>query len=311
MPVERAAVVGTGTMGPGIAEMFALGGSRTLLCGRTEGAVASGLRRARLAGANLARFGLVPAERVAEAEGRLSGSTDLETAAQADFVVETIVENMEAKKECFGRLDRAAPEGAILVTNTSGLSITEIASATTRPGRVAGMHWWNPPHLVPLVEVVCGEGTSAETAAEVAAVSRSLGKVPVVVRKDVPGFIANRLQYALLREAANIVGQGIATAEDVDLAMRAGPGLRYAALGPLETADFIGLDVVADVMDYLLAALSAASETPAPVAELVKSGRLGAKSGQGFYDYSGQAPEDLLTQRDAKLAKLLAAGFGT
>jgi len=311
MPAQRAAVIGTGTMGPGIAEVFALGGWEVALCGRSGERVESGLSRARLAGTNLEKFGLTAPGGAAAAAERLRGTTDLESAvAEADFVVETIVEDIAAKQDCFERIARAARPEAILTSNTSGLSITEIASVAARPERVAGMHWWNPPHLVPLVEVVCGERTGRETADAVTAAARALGKRPVLVRQDVPGFIANRMQYALLREAADIVGRGIASAEDVDLAMRAGPGLRYAALGPLETADFIGLDVVGRVMEYLLPALNPSLRTPALVTDLARSGKLGSKTGAGFYDYPERREAELLTERDAKLARLLKAGFG-
>jgi 3-hydroxybutyryl-CoA dehydrogenase len=311
MKARRVVVAGTGTMGPGIAEVFALASCEVALWGRREESVRRGLERARCAGASLERLGRIPAGRADEAAERLTGGTDLEAAAaDADFLVETIVEDLAAKQDCFRRLDRAAPDAALLVSNTSGLPITEMASATGRPERVAGMHWWNPPHLIPLVEIVCGDRTSEETADAVAAVARDLGKLPVTVRKDVPGFLGNRLQYALLREAARLVEEGVASAEDVDRAMRAGPGLRWAALGPLEVADFIGLDVVAGVMDYLLPELHPGLTTPAGLAEMAAAGRHGLKTGAGFYDYSGRPADGMLAERDAKLARLLDAGFG-
>ncbi|MFW6107964.1 MAG: 3-hydroxyacyl-CoA dehydrogenase family protein [bacterium] len=311
MDERRAVVIGTGTMGPGIAEMFALGGFRTALCGRSTASVDAGLAAARGAGENLARFGLAAPDAVGAAHDRLGGTTDLAAGvAGAGIVVESIIEDLAAKQSCFEKADRAAPPDALLATNTSGLSITEIASATARPRRVAGMHWWNPPHLVPLVEVVRGEQTGDQTTDALVDIARTLGKCPVVVRRDVPGFIANRLQYALLREAAHIVGEGIASPEDVDRAMRAGPGFRYAALGPLEVADFIGLDLVDAIMEYLLPALSVDCETPAAVARRARSGRHGVKTGGGFYPYAGRSGDDVLTARDEKLARLLQAGFG-
>jgi 3-hydroxyacyl-CoA dehydrogenase len=316
MTVRTAAVIGTGTMGPGIAQVFALAGVETTLCGRSDASVASGLARARFAGENLARFGLANADAGA---ADIAGSTDRDAAAAgADVVVESIAEDLAAKRELFERLGGAARPDAILATNTSGLRITEIAERTARPERVVGMHWWNPPHLVPLVEVVRGERTGDATVERTAALCRRLGKTPVVVNRDVPGFLANRLQYALLREAANIVEQGIATAADVDAAMRAGPGLRWAALGPFEVADLIGHDVIRDILAYLLPALEGGGpgegtgrgEAESFFARLAKEGRLGVKSGGGIYDYAGRSAEELLTERDAKLAALLKAGFG-
>lgn len=309
--IERVVVIGTGTMGHGIAEVCALGGLETVLCGRTDASVEQGLERARQAGARLEALGLLEPGRAEAAQKRLSGTTDLDSAAQnTNLVIESIPEHLGLKQRCFKRLDRSAPADAILTTNTSGLSITAIASATARPERVVGMHWWNPPHLMPLVEVISGEQTDEQVAVEITALARQLGKLPVRVRKDAPGFIGNRLQFALLREAAYIVEQGIASPEDVDRAMRASLGLRYAALGPFETADFTGLDVVRSVMDYLLPDLSRAEAAPAPVARLAEAGCLGVKSGAGFYDYTGRTREELVAARDAKLAKLLRAGFG-
>ncbi len=310
MASHRVVVVGTGTMGPGIATVCALGGLQTVLCGRTDASVAQGLDRARQAATLLEAHGLLDAGRAEAAHERLSGSTDADAAAAADLVIESIPENLALKRRCFARLDRSAPADAILATNTSVLSITAIASATARPGRVVGMHWWNPPHLLPLVEVIPGEHTDDAVAAAIAELCRRLGKTPVRVRKDAPGFIGNRLQFALLREAAHIVEQDIASPEDVDLAMRTSLGLRYAALGPFETADFTGLDVVRSVMNYLLPDLSRAEQTPAPVARLADAGKLGAKTGAGFHDYAGRTREELAAARDVKLAKLLRAGFG-
>jgi 3-hydroxyacyl-CoA dehydrogenase len=311
MAVEQALVIGTGTMGPGIAQVLAMGGYDTVLCGRTDESVAAGLERARLAAANLLKAGLASAAEVDAAARRLSGSTDLEdAAANAGVIVESVVESIEVKRECFRRLDAAAAADAVLATNTSGLRITDIAAGLERPGRVAGMHWWNPPYLMPLVEVVSGERTAPETVETVVNIARDLGKEPVVVRQDVPGFIGNRLQYALLSEAVRLVETGVASAEDVDRAMRSGPGLRYAALGPLEAADFIGLDVVADIMSYLLPALHASLSTPGLLKELVREGKLGSKSAGGFYDYTDESEAERLGQRDERLAELLRAGLG-
>jgi 3-hydroxybutyryl-CoA dehydrogenase len=329
---ETATIIGTGTMGPGIAAMFALAGIQTTLCGRSDGSVERGLARARLAVENLDRFGLldVGPERRGGAAGLLVGSTDLSRAvADAGIVVESIAEDLAAKQALFARLGELARPDATLATNTSGLRISEIAATAARPQRIVGMHWWNPPHLVPLVEVVRGERTGDATVEQTVALSRRLGKTPVVVNRDVPGFLANRLQYALLREAARILDQGLATVEDVDAAMRAGPGLRWAALGPFEVADFIGHDVIRDILAYLLPAMAEVEaeggchvgkggkgetekeETGASLFErLAEAGTLGVKSGHGVYDYAGRSVEELLTERDAKLAALLKAGFG-
>ena len=305
MSEKQVVVVGTGTMGPGIAAVFALGGWRTTLVGRTSRSAELGLERARFALDSLETLGLAPSPCAPDAARRLGTGTDLDAAAAgAHVVVESIVEDLDAKRECFRRVGDAAPPEAVLVTNTSGLSITRIAEAAARPARVAGMHWWNPPHLIPLVEVVRGEQTDEAVLDRVVDIARGLGKQPVVVRRDVPGFVGNRLQYALVREAMHLVDAGVASADDVDRAMRWGPGLRYGALGPLEAADFIGLDVVASIMGYLLPALADSPEPPELLARLVSSGRLGVKRGRGFHDYAGRPTEEVVAERDRRLAAL-------
>ena len=179
-----------------------------------------------------------------------------------------------------------------------------LAGATERPELVAGLHFWNPPHLVPLVEVTKGRDTAEATATLLLELCRRLGKRPILVRHDVPGFVGNRLQFAVLREALHILAEGIATAEDIDAAMTAGPGRRYPLLGPLRTADLGGLDVFLAISSYLFADLDDAKEPPAMLADLVAQGKLGAKAGSGFYEYSPEALSQILSQRDRILLGL-------
>jgi len=212
---------------------------------------------------------------------------------------------MAVKQEMFCRFDELCPKRAVLASNTSGLSITEIARATKRPERVAGMHFWNPPHLIPLVEVTQGKETSDSTAELLMDICRRTGKRPILVRHDVPGFVGNRLQFAVLREALHILSEGIASAEDIDAAMTAGPGLRYGLLGPLRTADLGGLDVFLAISTYLFAELNSDSSPPALMAELVRKGKLGAKTGGGFYEYSKEESSEIIAQRDRVLLGFL------
>jgi 3-hydroxybutyryl-CoA dehydrogenase len=192
-----------------------------------------------------------------------------------------------------------------LATNTSGLSITQIAQATKRPSLIAGLHFWNPPHLVPLVEVTRGENTSENTSETLLTLCRSLGKKPILVKHDIPGFVGNRLQFAVMREALHLLNTGVATAEDIDTAMSSGPGLRYAMFGPLRTADLGGLDVFHAISQYLFAELNADSK-PSPILEkLVSNGHLGAKSGAGFYSYSQQELQEWINRRDRVLMGFL------
>ena len=222
-----ASVVGTGMMGPGIALTLALGGIRATLLSRTADRAAQGVEKARAQGRVLTANDLAGAAEVERALELLDGSTDFDhSVAQADLVVESGPEDLAWKQDLFARMDALARPGAVLASNTSGLSLTAIAGRCTRPQRVLTTHFWNPPHLMPLVEIAQGEKTSAEVVREVRDLLARCGKTPVVVRKDRPGQLGNRLQMALVREAANIVAEGIADAEDVDTVARNGFGLR-------------------------------------------------------------------------------------
>jgi 3-hydroxybutyryl-CoA dehydrogenase len=233
-------------------------------------------------------------------------TTALETGCEGvDLLVEAISEDLDLKREMFGRFDALCPAEAVFATNTSGLSITEIARATNRADRVVGMHFWNPPHIIPLVEVTRGEATSDETADLLMAVCRRLGKRPILVRHDIPGFVGNRLQFAVVREALHLLAEGVASAEDIDTAMTAGPGLRYGLLGPLRTADLGGLDVFLAISGYLFAQLNASPEPPALLSELVEAGKKGAKTGEGIYQYGNEVVGRYLAQRDRVLLGFL------
>ena len=236
----------------------------------------------------------------------LQSQVDLETACErAVLVVEAVKEDLGLKREIFVRFDALCPPDALLTSNTSGLSITEIGRATKRPDRVAGMHFWNPPHIVPLVEITRGETTSDATAERLLDICRRMGKRPILVRHDIPGFVGNRLQFAVLREALHLLTEGIASAEDIDTAMTAGPGLRYGLLGPLRTADLGGLDIFLAISRYLFAELNSGVEPPPILGELVKEGNFGAKTGQGFYSYSEEDLNRHLARRDRILLGFL------
>jgi 3-hydroxybutyryl-CoA dehydrogenase len=224
-----------------------------------------------------------------------------------ELLIEAVSEDMAVKRKMFRKFDALCPKHAVLASNTSGLSITEIARATKRPGRVAGMHFWNPPHVIPLVEVTKGKNTSDSTAKLLLSVCRRIGKRSILVRHDIPGFVGNRLQFAVLREALYLLSKGIASAEDIDAAMTAGPGLRYGLLGPLRTADLGGLDVFLAISKYLFAELSDDAGPPALMAKLVRKGNLGAKTGKGFYSYSKAELGKTIARRDRVLLDFLKA----
>jgi 3-hydroxybutyryl-CoA dehydrogenase len=306
MAISEAVVIGTGTMGPGIAACLALAGARTTLVSRSA---TTAMRAVFLAQDLIGQLRQNELADAAVAEGaitRLFGADNpLPVAASADLVVEAIVEDLALKKDLFRRLDEAAPPAAILASDTSGLSITEIARETRHPERILTTHFWNPPHLMPLVEVVAGEGTAETTVQRTMAWMRELGKTPVLIRKDRPGQLGNRIQAALMREAMNVVQEGIATAEDVDLAIRLGFGLRMPLWGPLQHIDAVGLDLVLAVQDYVLPDLNNEPRAPAILRDKVARGELGQKTGRGFYDGQAHDLEAAKKARDAFLIQFL------
>ncbi len=297
---HSAAVIGTGMMGPGIAVTLALGGVRATILSRSEENREAGLRKAHSQLAALVENRIVEESRAGEARSLLGASTAFDEAISAvDLVVESAPENMAFKKELFTRMDSIARPEVVLATNTSGLSVTEIASACQRPERVLTTHFWNPPFVMPLVEIVRGEKTSAEVVESIRALLARCGKTAVVVKKDRPGQLGNRLQMALWREAVNIVAEGIADAEDVDLAAKMGFGIRLPVYGIFEHADAVGLATVLDIMNYVSQDLYREPKAPELLHRLVAEGRLGAKAGQGFYDWSKKDIAAVLARRDA------------
>lgn len=304
--ITKVAVIGAGTMGAGIAGEFVRAGCEVRLVDLNEQLLQSGEKMLRGAQQALIDAKRVTPRKAVTALKRIKFLTSLEEACdQVHLLIEAVSETMELKQEMFRRFDEFCPKRTVLASNTSGLSITEIARATKRPKLVAGMHFWNPPHIIPLVEVTKGKETSDSTAKLLVETCRRIGKRPVLVRHDIPGFVGNRLQFAVLREALYILSEGIASAEDIDAAMTAGPGLRYGLLGPLRTADLGGLDVFLAISKYLFPELSADRSPPALMDELVKKGKLGAKTGGGFYQYSGKELRKIIHQRDRVLLGFL------
>jgi len=306
MSFSSAAVIGTGMMGPGIAFTLASGGVAVTLLSRTSDGAARGVDRAREVARSVAASGLAGAGEAERACGLVSGSTAFEeTVAGADLILESGPEDMGWKQELFARLDGLARPEAVLASNTSGLSITAIASRCGRPERVVTTHFWNPPQLVPLVEIVRGDRTSAEVVERVRALLAACGKTPVVVRKDRPGQLGNRLQMALLREAVNIVAEGIADVEAVDAVIKNGLGIRMPAYGLLEHIDVTGTDLGLKVLEYVARDLDNEPRAPEYFRQLVREGHLGARSGRGFYDWTVKSAADVKAGRDAFLAEVL------
>lgn len=292
---RRAAVIGTGMMGPGIAVTLARGGLDATILSRTpEGAERGRQSALRLLGI-LVEHGLASSG----LEERIRASADMQSEIEAsDVIIESAPENMEFKQELFEQLDYWAKPSAVLTSNTSGLSITSIAERCRHPERVLTTHFWNPPHLMPLVEVVKGQRTSNEAAEAVRQLLTRCGKVAVLVKKDTPGQLGNRLQFALFREAIHILQEGIAGVEEIDLAAKCGFGLRLPVYGILEHQDIVGADVGLSILDYVAPSLNADSQAPDLLRNLVAEGKTGAKSGAGFYDWSVKSADAVRKLRD-------------
>ena len=306
MIAPKVAVIGAGTMGTGIAGVFARAGSSVYLMDKSVDLLRRSDENLCKAQQVLQEAGILSSDDAASARERIRATVELERACEgANLVIETISEDLAQKLVLFERVDRLCPKEAVLASNTSGLSITKLAQATERPQLVAGMHFFNPAHIIPLVEITRGEHTAEETAQFLLDIGRWLGKRPILVRRDIPGFVANRLQFAVMREAFHLLSEGIASAQDIDTAMTAGPGLRYGFLGPLRTADLGGLDVFLAISQYLFPQLDSQSSPPAFLVDLVTTGRLGAKAGEGFYQYAGEDSADYQAQRDRVLLGFL------
>ena len=273
----RAAVIGAGLMGHGIAQVLALGGHDVVVHDPVPEALDTVADRI---AANLDALGI-------DADPDVELEADLERAANgADWVFEAAPEDLGLKRELFERLDAVAPPGAVLATNTSVMRVGDVAARARARGRIVGTHWWNPPFLVPLVEVVQGPETETATIERTMALLASLGKTPVHVRRDVAGFVGNRLQHALWREAFDLVDKGVCDPETIDTVLKEGFGRRLPVLGPMENADLVGLDLTLAIHEYVLPELDPPSEPSPGLRERVARGDLGIKTGAGFRTWS-------------------------
>ncbi len=290
--MEKIAVIGAGLMGHGIAQVFAVNGHEVAIHDPFPEVLARVPERVR---ANLRSLEL---DESCVGKIYLCGTLDA-AVEKADIVFEAAPENLALKQDIFAKLATATQSNCILASNTSVIPIQEIAAKAEDPGRILGTHWWNPPYLIPLVEVIQTPATKAVYIEKCIDLLRRAGKVAVHVKRDVPGFVGNRLQHALWREAISIVAAGICDAETVDLVVKNSFGIRLPVLGPLENADLVGLDLTLAIHNVILRHLEASPEPSPLLAHYIGEQRLGMKSGKGFYEWtpeSAQGVRERLTQ---------------
>jgi 3-hydroxybutyryl-CoA dehydrogenase len=284
MDIKMIGVLGAGSMGNGIAQVAAQAGYQVVMRDIEDRFVENGLKAIGKFLAKSVEKGKMTEEQKKAVLGRIKGTTRMEDLKDVDFVIEAVFEDLELKKSLFKELDELIRTGVILTTNTSSMSITEIAVSTKRPEKVAGMHFFNPAPLMRLVEVIRGVHTNDETVHTIMEMSKKMGKEPVEVKKDTPGFIVNRLMIPHMVEAIKMLEEGVATAEDIDKAVKL--GLNYP-MGPFELMDLTGVDITLHVTDYLYKELNKESKWSAPTLfrSMFRAGRLGRKTGAGWYKY--------------------------
>jgi 3-hydroxybutyryl-CoA dehydrogenase len=284
MVIKTIGVLGAGTMGNGIAQVAAQAGYDVVLCDIEDKFVQNGLKNIDKFLSKSVEKGKITADTKATIMGKIKGTTNIADMKDADFLVEAVLEEMDLKKKVFKQLDEITKKEAVITSNTSSMSITEIAKVTSRPDKVAGMHFFNPVPLMRLVEVIRSYYASDETIATCMDISRKLGKEPIEVKKDVPGFVVNRLMVPHLVEGICLLQEGVASKEDIDKAAKL--GLNYP-MGPLELIDLTGVDILLNVVNYFFQEHNKELKWVAPrlLNDMVKAGRLGMKSGAGWYDY--------------------------
>ena len=305
MTIRNILIAGGGMMGKNIAYVFSSNPDYQIaVYDIYETDVAGGIRKNC---AQLLEKGVISEAELDSRLARISFTTDLESELikSADLVIEAVFEDMQIKRETFAKLEARCRHDTIFCTNTSVMSPSEISAELTYRTRFVGTHFWNPGHLIPLVEVVKSDATSDETAETVMNVLKGVGKEPVLCKKDVPGFIANRMQHALWREAISIIENGIADAETVDKAVKYSFGLRLPQLGPIENSDMVGTQLTYNIHDYILKSLED-SHAPSPLlSKMLEEGKLGFKSGEGFMSWTPEKIEKENAELNSYLIRML------
>ncbi|MDM5360376.1 3-hydroxyacyl-CoA dehydrogenase family protein [Peribacillus sp. ACCC06369] len=303
--IKKIAIIGSGVMGSGITQSFAVGGYSVTINDIKEEYLSYAQNRISENLALLIEEGVLTDREKQGALANITYSVDLEEAIRdADFIIEAIPEVIGLKLDLYQQLEKIIKPDAIVASNTSTFPISQLMEKASFADRMVITHFFNPGHLVPLVEVVQHNGTKPEVVKTTLDLMRKIGKSPILLKKEIAGFIANRLQTALMREAFYLLKEGVANAEDIDTAITAGPGFRWAFTGPIEIADFGGLDTWQRVFDNVSPVLDQSKEAPVLIRDLVEKGKLGAKSGEGIFTYEESTVSQKINERDRNFIKL-------
>ncbi len=300
--IERVTILGLGTMGPGMAARLARGGVQVVAYDVAPAAIERARSVMAAADNVLDNLGIAAP---AGGAGTVRFTADLADAVQgAELVIENVPENISIKAEVYRAIDDLIAPATIVASDTSGIPITKLQAHISRPGRMVGMHWSNPPHIIPMIEVIAGEQTAPDTVEAVRGLIRALGLLPVVVKKDVPGFVENRVLYALLREVVDLVERGVIEPEDMDTCVSWGIGYKLAVIGPMALLDMAGMDIYHSVSSFLNADLADRKDVAPLVERQMAAGKLGIKSGQGLYTYTPERIAELQRERARKLVAI-------
>ncbi|HEV7416543.1 MAG TPA: 5-formyl-3-hydroxy-2-methylpyridine 4-carboxylate 5-dehydrogenase [Tianweitania sediminis] len=305
--IERIAIIGMGTMGPGMAARLARGGLQVSAYDLAPAAIERAQAMQGMAEGVLDSLGIA-----ATGAGSVRFTDDMAVAVSgADLVIENVPEKIEVKAQVYRQIDGLVSAETIVASDTSGIPITQLQAHISNPARFVGMHWSNPPHIIPMIEVIAGEQTAPETVHTIRDFIRSLGLLPVVVKKDVPGFVENRVLYALLREVVDLVERGVIEPEDVDTCVSWGIGYKLAVVGPMALLDMAGLDIYNSVSTFLNADLADRKDVAPMVGQKIAAGTLGLKSGEGIYSYTPERITELQRERARKLVAIRRILEGT
>ena len=307
MNIQKIGSAGAGLMGASMSQIFAKFGYDVTVYDAFPAALEKGKALVEVNQKTQVESGEATTADAARILAALKFTDNMNALADCDIIIESIIENLEIKQDFWAKLSRTVRPDCILTTNTSGISINAIAKDIVGKHRFLGMHWMNPAHLIPCIEIIRGDETDDASTDAVIALAHAVGKKTTVCKKDVPGFILNRLQLAILRESIALVEQGIANVEDVDACMKYGLGFRYAAFGPFEVVDFGGIDTFHHIASYLNKELCRETDVQKLLDDHYAAGEFGVKSGKGFYDYANGKDKEALQNRDEKFVKIYKA----